>query len=132
MGNPMTMKSIKSIKKINLIKSSIENNSLTNAEIGAITGLDAKSIRNYIRHLRENKEVYISCFKKKGKTYAPCYRSGDKEDVPHSSVWAKPKTESFVEDNWPVRHEWIENWVPRCDWAASWVPVRGRSEKAQD
>jgi len=124
MGNPMTMKSVRALEKIKIIKNAITNESLTTAELIIFTGMDGKSVRNYISHLRLNNEVYVQFLQKKGKTYAPCYRLGNKPDVSDCSL---PLNMRPAKDS--ARNP---NWVPKCDWAASWIPVRSRVEKAQE
>lgn len=121
MGNKMTMKSDRAIKKIKIIKDALNNKSLTSSELQVATGIDGKSLRGYVKYLKENNEVYIACFQKKGKTYAPCYQAGDMQDATYSTTESNAK---------PLLREIIVNdWVPRCDWAASWIPIRGCNEE---
>jgi hypothetical protein len=121
MGNKMTMQSDRAIKKINIIKEAISNKSLTRSELEVVTGIDCKSLRGYVKYLKENNEVYIACFQRKGKTYAPCYQVGDKQDATYSTMESNPIPPLSV-----IR---CNDWVPRCDWAASWIPIRGRNEE---
>jgi hypothetical protein len=108
MGNLMTMGSPRVQERLREIKELIKHESLTRREIQAKTSVGIKVLRNYLVYLQENNEIYIEHFHKVGKTYAPCFRSGDRPDVKREVLW-----------------------VPRCDWAASWVPIRRRDEEVQ-
>lgn len=115
MGEVRLFQAKQCLDKIQKLKNSILDKSLTANEIAFETGLTKDTTRKYLHYLRCKNEVYIEDYKLTKTTYAPMYRLGnkkDKDNICDDEMEVKVIKTNHINSKLII-NDWITNWIPR-------------------